>query len=297
VKEPSTGPGGDHWRAVLPEVGGYVGGAFVVAAILVLVGPRWDTMSWALQIALFAVPAVVLIAAALAIALGAGEWSPVGEAPAARRRVVAVLLVVGAALGAGAAAVIAAPDSADRAALTTASALLAGGYLFCRSALTHLALLAAGAGMVVSWTAWSARELTSNDNSAVAVGIALAAYACGWLIAAASGLFVERAIGVVGACALAFAAAEILVVGGEPIWAVATGYLVLALIAAGGLVGYVRTRMIGLLVVGVVALATVVPQAVLDFTNGAIGAGGALLLIGLSIIGASVLGFRLRRGR
>jgi hypothetical protein len=49
------------------------------------------------------------------------------------------------------------------------------------------------------------------------------------------------------------------------------------------------------LVVGVVALATVVPQAVIDYTDGALGAAGALLLSGLSIVGASVLGLRLHR--
>lgn len=99
-----------------------------------------------------------------------------------------------------------------------------------------------------------------------------------------------------GACAVAFLAAEILAVGGESTAAAVAGYLLLAVLAAGGLVGYVRTRLIGLLVVGVVALAVVVPQAVLDLTDGAIGAGGALLLVGMSVIGASVLGFRLRRG-
>jgi len=47
-------------------------------------------------------------------------------------------------------------------------------------------------------------------------------------------------------------------------------------------------------VVGVVALATVVPQAVIDYTGGALGAAGALLVVGLSIVGASVIGLRLR---
>jgi hypothetical protein len=47
-------------------------------------------------------------------------------------------------------------------------------------------------------------------------------------------------------------------------------------------------------VVGVVALATVVPEAVLHYTHGSLGAGAALLVVGLSIVGASVLGLRLR---
>jgi hypothetical protein len=44
----------------------------------------------------------------------------------------------------------------------------------------------------------------------------------------------------------------------------------------------------------VFALATVVPQAVIDYTDGALGAAGALMLIGLSIVGASLVGVRLR---
>lgn len=293
----TTGRAAESWRSVLPEVGGYVGGAFVVAAALVLVGPRWDTLSRTVQVSVFLGPSVLLMAAAVVIALTApGGWTPrAGTVPAARRRVVAVLLIVGAGVGAGSAAVIAGPDAADRAALVTATVLLLGGYLFCRTVPTHLALLVSSAFTVISWTAWSAYRLTGTENPSVLIGVALLLLVAGWLVATVTGLLAERAVGVVGACAVAFAAAEMLAVGGESAWPTAAGYLLLLLLATGGLVGYVRTRMIGLLVVGVVALATVVPQAVLDLTGGAVGAGGALLLIGLSVIGASVVGFRLHR--
>lgn len=136
----------------------------MVVAALVLLGPQWKSIPRALQIALFAVPAALLIVAALIIALSAGDRTPVSGAPAARRRVVAVLLVVGSALGAAAAAVIAGPDSADRAAMTTAFALLLGGYRLCRSMLTHLSILVSGAGMVVSWTVWVTREFTATES-------------------------------------------------------------------------------------------------------------------------------------
>ena len=49
------------------------------------------------------------------------------------------------------------------------------------------------------------------------------------------------------------------------------------------------------LAVGVVALATVVPQAVIHYTDGALGAAGSLLVVGLSIVGASAAGLRLRK--
>lgn len=292
-------PGVHSWRTVLPEVGGYVGGAFVLAAALVLVGPRWDTLSRTLQISVLIVPAVLLLAAALLISqTSPGGWTPqAGTVPAARRRAVAVLWIVATILGAAGAGVIAGPDAADRVASATAAIMMLGGYAFCRTALTQSALLLSCAFTVISWTVWSARELTGTENASVLIGVALAVLAAGWLVAAGTGLLAERAIGLVGGCAVAFAAAEILAVGGGSPVPTAAGYLLLLLLSAGGLFEYVRTRMIGLLVVGVAALATLVPQAILDYTNGAIGAGGALLLIGLSIIGASVMGFRLRGGR
>lgn len=292
-----AGHGAPAWRVVLPEVGGYIGGAFVVAAALVLLGPRWDTLSRPLQISVLMVPGLLLVIAAVVLAMTTpGGWRPrAATRPAPRRRVVAVLLVVAAVLIAGAAAVLAGPDLADRAMTATATILLLGGYAFCPTVVTHLALLLCGVLTVGTWTAWTVQQLTDSENPSVAIGVAMALLAGGWLIASVGGLLAERAVGVLGACAVAFGAAEILALGGESTPAAVAGYLLLGLLAVGGLVGYVRTRMIGLLVVGVVALAVVIPQAVLDFTDGAIGAGGALLLVGLSIIGASVLGFRLRR--
>jgi hypothetical protein len=210
--------------------------------------------------------------------------------------VVAVLLTVGAALGAGAVAMAVGPDAADRAMFTTAAALLLGAYAFCRNALIHLTALFCCAFAVVSWTAWWAHQVSGTENASVAVGIALAVLGAAWMVASITGFLDERQVGVLAASAVLFAAAETLAVGGVSAIATAAGYLLLTLLAIGGFVGYVRFRFVGLLVVGVVALATVVPQAVIDYTNGAIGAGGGLMLIGLSIIGASVLGFRLRRG-
>jgi hypothetical protein len=111
-----------------------------------------------------------------------------------------------------------------------------------------------------------------------------------------AGWFDERRLGLMAAYVVGFAAAEIVVAGSGSNLVANAGYLVLAGLAICGFVGYARTRFVGHLVAGVVALATVIPQAVLDYTDGAFGAGGALLLVGLSIVGASLIGFRVRRG-
>lgn len=291
------GQGPEPWRALLPEVGGYLGGVFVIAATVVLAGPHWADISRLLQVLLLAVPAALLIAAGVFIAMTSPQgWSPhAGRVPAGRRRVVAVLLTGGAVLGAGAAAVITGPDAADRAAFSCAAALLLGSYVFCRTVLTHLSALFSCVLAIVSWTVWATHQATGTENASVPIGIALGVLACAWMVASISGLLDERHLGVMAASAVLMAAAEVLAVGGQSTIASAAGYLLLLLLAVGGLVGYVRSRFVGLLVVGVVTLSTVVPQAVLDYTNGATGAGGGLLLVGLSILGASVLGFRLRR--
>lgn len=285
------------WRAILPEVGGYVGAAFVVAATVVLVGPHWDDLSEAGQVLLFALPAALLIGAGVLIARSApGGWTRhAGPVAAGRRRVVAVLLTFGAGLGAGAVGVAAGPDGMDRAVFTSAAVLLLGAYLFCRSALIHLAALLAVTFTTVSWTAWWAFERWDLDNPSLAVGLALGAVAAGWAAVSVTGGFDERRLGLMGAYAVGYAAAQTVAVGSESSLVATLGYLGLVGLAVCGFVGYVRSKFVGHLVVGVVALATVVPEAVLDYTDGAFGAGGALLLVGLSIVGASMLGFRVHQ--
>ena len=68
-------------------------------------------------------------------------------------------------------------------------------------------------------------------------------------------------------------------------------------IACAAFAGFVLVRVVTLLVVGVATLAIAVPRGVIDATDGALGASGALLVVGLSIVGASVLGLRLHSPR
>lgn len=218
------GPG---WRQILPEVGGYVGAAFVVAATAVLVGPHWDALSRMEQILIFAIPAVLLIGAAVTIARSApGGWSPhAGTVATGRRRAVAVLLAFGSGLGGAAAGVAAGEDAVDRALLTTAAVLLLAAYAFCRSALLHVSALLAVALATVSWAAWWAGQLRGVENPSLAVGLALGVVAGGWAAATAVGWFDERRVGLMAAYGTGFVAAEIVAGGGtstasprSPIW-------------------------------------------------------------------------------
>jgi hypothetical protein len=306
----TTTTGRPPWTAVLPEVGGYVGAAFVLAAALVLAIPRWDDFSHSGQIAILATAALVSVGAALAVALSApGGWSVHARAGlGVRRRLVSVLLTVGIAAAVGAVAVFTGPDTAERAAATTAAVLAITAYVFCRIPLLHLAVLGSLAIASQAWLVsliptilggWTPEGPEVVTGPEVAIGITLVIIAAGWAALAIMGILDERHLGLVSAGVLFFIGAEVLATtsytSGLDALINAAGYVLLGLLAAAGLIGYVRTRYVGVLAVGVIALATVVPQAVIDYTNGALGAAGALLLVGLSIVGASLVGVRLRR--
>lgn len=280
------------WTTLVAEIGGYVGGAFVLAAAIVLTGPRWGELGQSERIVLLAVPSLLLLAAAAAVlALTPGGW-PVrhrrGAGP--RRRLAAALVVVGGALLAGAVAVAARGTGDWQAVWYFGAATVVGalGYAVLRTPLLHVATaVAAASAAPIAASTYS----DTWQREGLWAGLAVVAVAVVWLALTAAGVLAEAGLGLTVGGALAFIGGEIATTAEGLAW---VGYLLLAAVAVAGLVAYVRTRHVGVLVVGVVALATVVPQAVIDYTDGELGAAGALLVTGLSILGASVLGLRLR---
>lgn len=73
------------------------------------------------------------------------------------------------------------------------------------------------------------------------------------------------------------------------------GYLLLALVAVAAFAVYLARRAWPYLAMGVVAITLVVPQALLEWTDSAVGPAGALLATGVTLLGASLLGLRLRK--
>jgi hypothetical protein len=213
-----------------------------------------------------------------------------GTAP--RRRLVSALVAVTAVLSAGAVGVALSaldrPDQSFRGTATaaggTALVILALAYLRCRTSLLHVA-----GATAAGFTALAAGKLVENGN--LLAGLACFGVGAVWAALTLSRVLDELSLGVGAAGVLMFIGAEELAFGDQT----GPGLLLLGLLALAGLGGYVGTRMVATLVVGVAALATVVPQAVLHYSHGALGSGAALLVIGLSIVGASVLGLRLRR--
>jgi hypothetical protein len=280
--------GAEHgWSSMLSEVGGYVGATFVFAAAVALVRPFWSDLSHLARVFLLAVPAVALLAAALAIVYGPRPGtarSRDGGTP--RHRLVSALALAGGALLGAAAGVLTEDGSPEQ--VVPAVLLVAWGlaYVLWRGSLLHVA---AAAGLTAEIVAATDR----TTHSLLVTGLALVVAGTLWAGAAAGRLIQEDLLGIVVGGALAFAGAET-VVAGDVSW---LGYVLLAAVATIGLAAYLRTHVVSALAVGGVALAVVVPQAVIDYTDGSLGAAGALLVSGLSIVGVSVAGMRLHKER
>jgi hypothetical protein len=281
--------GDTPWTAILAEVGAYIGAAFVGGAAVALTGPSWDDLPTTTQFLLLAGPALLLVVAAVAVALSVpGRWSPREAQPGTgpRRRLVSALVVVASSLAAGAAAVVAPLEHTGTAAALTGLAVAGLGYVACRSPLLHLATAVGALGAL--YAVWD-----DAGWYGPATGIAIVVLGVAWAALSLAGVLAERALGLGVGAVLVFVGGETLVVESSTAGDV-LGYGVLVALVVAGLGGYVLLRQVPLLVAGAFTLAVVVPQVVLDYAGGELGAAGALLLSGLSIVGASVLALRLR---
>jgi hypothetical protein len=286
-------PRTSSWTAVLAEVGGYVGAAFVVAAAVALVGPEWENFSVAGRSAVLAGPAVLLLIAAVVIAVGVpGTWRFRSAATADQiaappiRRLIGALVLAGGGLLAG--AVDAPIQGTDPERWVSLVPLLVWGvgYLLCRGVPLHL-----GSAVALTWTALSVLDVSLDDPFPLS-GLVLMLAGAGWAVLAKYRLIEEQELAIAVAGVMAFIGGEIAATSDD----VALGYLLLGLLAAIGLGGYIRTHRLSALGVGAVTLAVVVPQAVIDYTEDSLGAAGGLLVSGLSVVAVSVLAARLRRG-
>jgi hypothetical protein len=299
-------PADDHglsWTPVLAEVGGYVGAAFVVAAAVALLGPTWDNFSQAGRIAVLAGPGVLLLIAAAVVAgalgrsgfrpaLGrtvegqAGQGSP-GEQPAsaAIRRLIGALVLGGGGLLGGAAAVSSLDLGSDRWVPLVPLVVWAIGYALFRGIPLHL-----GTAAALTWSVFTVIDSGHSDRFPLA-GLVLIVAGVGWAVLAQYRVIREQSLAIAVAGVMAFIGGEYAATSDYE----ALGYVLLGLLAVTGLAAYVRTQELAALGVGAASLAVVVPQVVIDYTEGSLGAAGGLLVSGLSIVAVSVLAARLRR--
>jgi hypothetical protein len=132
-----------------------------------------------------------------------------------------------------------------------------------------------------------------GDVPALAVGLLILGLGVLWLLATERGLWREVASARVIGCGLVLIGAHVPVFGDDA-WRW-TGYLALAVVATAAFAVYVVRPAWPYLVAGVVAVTLVVPEALLDWADNALGPAGVMLATGMTLLAASVLGFRLRR--
>jgi hypothetical protein len=147
-------------------------------------------------------------------------------------------------------------------------------------------VIAAGSVLAVS----SLQDVL-GDVEPLPLGLSVLVVGVVWLVLAERRVWRELLSARVIGCALALVGAQIPVESGMA-W---VGYLATVAVAAAGFALYVAERSWPYLVAGVLGLTLVVPQALLDWTHGSLGTVGVLLAAGVTLLGASLLGLRLRK--
>lgn len=283
-------------RTLLGEIAGYVGAAFVVIALVLLLATEWDTLGLPGQLGILAGATSLTWIAAAFIARAAPEPLD-APAQAGRRRLVGALASA-AAVGAALVALVWFTDGFDEfvqnvdliAASATALVLTGGGYRWAPSAVGQV-VAAGSSGLllaaVAEQTGWG------EVGRLTLTGVLYLAAAAVWLVLTERGVFRERTLGHVvtvaaalaGSMTVAFSAEE----GTVGRW---LGYGLIALVAAAGLLGYLRQRSWPALLGGVAAATTVVPAVLFDVTDGRIGVWGVMLTAGATLLLASGLTLR-----
>ncbi|PRX99639.1 DUF2157 domain-containing protein [Allonocardiopsis opalescens] len=274
---------GVRWTEIL----GYLGGGLVIAGAGTLVAVAWEDFGQALQVLVLAVVTLALAAAAALaaggpVALVTGRGAPTRT----RARVSGVLLALAALSGALAAWVAVGEHSglvsasaglviavAGYAAMPTAFGLLVAGYLSAAAALSLL------------------DELRPEVWSGLETGLTLIALGAVWVAVALTGVLANRSVGLGIGALIALVGGQASHLAGESVWA----YSLTFAVAAACLLLYGRERRWVLLVAGVVGVTVAAPEAVWDWTGGALGGAAILLVAGVVLLIASGIGIAVHR--
>jgi hypothetical protein len=251
-------------RRRIAEVVGYVGGALLVAGAALVVGTSWGSLSHEAQVALLIGVTVVLAGGAVAL----------------RNRVTGVLLALAAVTGGLAAS--AAFDTHPALAGGIAGLVLAiVGYAAWPSGFVPPAAGIAGGAMVIGLV-----DLVGASVTWIGVGLVLLGVVGAALVM--TGALRHRAVGAGVSAALALIGAQF----PEHAFVAYSTTLVVALVCFGC---YLADRMPVLLVGGVIGVTVAVPEAVWDWTRGAVNAAVLVLIAGAVLLLAGGVGLRIHR--
>ena len=288
-------PGTTPVRRRLAEVAGYVGAAFVVGAAVLFLSTTWADLGAGTQVALLLGSALVLGGAGAAVVLVGAPAARVGRGEAAgavRRRLASVLLTGAAGCAAFAVGVALAETSASEevtvlVAATTALLVALAGYRLAPSVVGQVGSAAAAVTMLPSGLG----AMDSDSQSILPLALAVLALGVVWMVAAERRWWREVEAARVVGCGLALVGAQMPVLAGDEVW---VGYLLTSAVAVAAFGGYLASRAWPHLATGVVGLTLVVPEALHDLFGESLGAAGVLLAAGVTLLGAALLGLRLR---
>jgi hypothetical protein len=285
-------------RRRLVELAAYVGGAFVVAAGILFAAREWADLTVTQRVGLLGGVAVVLAASGIAVVVMTGGRLVVREPVFDARRRLAAALVTGAGFATAAAVMVAMIDWVERtsseqengelvglAASATLLVLVVLGYLYVPALAGQLA--AAFATMYLVPFALMSADL----YGAVLHGLLVVGVGALWLLLAETGRWHELLPARVVGVAMLVVGAQIPIGSTDYAW---VAYLSLAAVALFGFSVYVVRRAWPYLVAGVAGVTLAVPEALLDWTEGSLGTAGVLLVAGVTLLAASLLGLRLR---
>lgn len=282
------GPPAPARRGRLAEIAGYLGAALLLGAAALFLTGSWDSLGQTARVVILGGLSAVLLCAGALVAATSGQ--PVrqlgNDRDSARRRLVSVLWTFASASAAGAAGL-----GVDGWEVVAASAvgLLVGAVAY--------ALVASAVGQLGMWLA-SIALVTSlvseigDDPAMPAYAVALVALGVAWVALGLTRVVREREVALTTGATIALIGAQLPVLSGDHPGA---AYALTSLVAVAGFTGYLRTRSWAVLGAGVLATTLVVPEALSDWTGGSLSAAGSLLIAGLTLLGASAAGLRLRR--
>jgi hypothetical protein len=286
-------------RRRVAELAGYVGAALVVSAAGVFFATQWNGLTEDQRILLLGGIALLLAVSGLAVvAVGARGLATglagmrAGTRPV-QRRLAGVLFVGAAATAGGAVGVQVERMVTDPA--SSAGALWGFAVFTVLAAVGYLvaATVAGQAAIAIGLFVTVPLALDVNgDPAPVPFGLTVLAIGVGWLVLAERGVWREVGSARVIGCALAVVGAQIPVLELDSPW---VGYLALLAVAAAGFAMYVVRTAWPYLATGVVAVTLAVPQALLDWAGDTLGPAGVLLAAGVTLLGTSLLGLRLRQ--
>jgi hypothetical protein len=279
-------------RRRLAEVAGYVGGALVVAAAVIFLTEEWETLPTSGRVGALATLTLLLAGAAVAVHVLGRRALPAGDEGVRRR--LASALASGGAVAAGFAVGVLVESATQpfsdipwaAGGLVVVVAGLAG-YALAPSALGQVTLVVAAAV-----TAGAAIDAFWEPVSEVPFAVAMLAIGAGWLLLVERGLLAEKYAGLVLGCVFVLFGAQYATLGSDEAW---VAYLLTTAVVVVAVLAYVRRRTVPYLVTAVAGITLVVPEALLDWTEGSLGPVGALLATGVTLLVASLLGLRLRQ--